>query len=94
MKPQTKVRLAKQYMLKQKYQSTDLSDDIISHGLWETCALELRDDREIFTLKCIIPHHPDRKLNEQIKMPSIAIAVLCDEIEWIRKDITPEEYKK
>ena len=96
MKPKTKVRLVRQYMLKPKYESSEFDEHTISHGLWETCGLELNEEKgtEIFTLRCIMPMHEKRKVGDTVKMYSGVIAVLCDEISFVRKDITPEEFKK
>ena len=92
----TKVRLVRQYMLKFKYESDKVSEHIISHGLWETCGLDLDEEKntEVFTLKCVMPMHEKRKVGDTIKMYSGVIAVLCDEIKFVRKDITPKEFKK
>ena len=96
MKPKTEVRLVRQYMIKPKYENHKPDGHHISHGLWETCGLELNEEKEheVFTLKCVMPMHEDRKVGEEVKMHSVTIAVLCDEIKFVRRDITPEEYKR
>ena len=93
MKPKTKVRLVKQYMLKLKYEQKEVDRHCISHELWETCALDVSEEKEVFTLKCIMPMHKDRGVGDEVRMHAEVIAVFCDEIEFVRKDITPEGFK-
>jgi hypothetical protein len=95
MKPKTEVRLVKQYMIKSKHENQEPDEYTISHGLWETCGLEVDESgREVFTLRCIMPMHESRVVGEKIRMHSVAIAVLCDEVSFVRRDITPEEYRR
>lgn len=83
------IKLCRYYMMKRKMggESVDNMDVIPSLGIWETIALDIKDGKDIFTMRCVMPFHEDRNLNEEKKMYGVNIEVLFDEITFVKTDV-------
>lgn len=83
------IKLLKLFALQRDYETREVSDIHISHGVWTTLAVEERIDekqklKRIYTLQCVVSWNKDLKVGETRTMNESSIIVLCDEMKLQR----------
>ncbi|MES2287513.1 MAG: hypothetical protein V4547_17595 [Bacteroidota bacterium] len=74
------VKLLTFWMRDKDWELTPCSS-LISHGVWQTCAVEIIEGKRAYTFKCAWPMHNDLKVGDKRRMWESVTLYLCHQVE-------------
>ncbi len=80
-RPPVKVKLLTFWMRDKEFPIKEPHKHFISHGVWQTSAVEWKDHKRVYELTCAWPMHDKRKVGDTIKMYEGVLIALCHPVE-------------
>ncbi len=78
-----KVKLLTLWMIDKEYETKDVNKHSISHGVWETISVFIKEGKRAYQLKCVWPAHKDLKTGETRKMYEDVLLELCHQVKIV-----------